>query len=180
MNSKTIKLDNKEYVFLGECNKPHGLKGFCFIKLINPESSVIDSGSLLYFLKNNQLLPLEVDQISFGPKDRIKFKNYDSIEQIQTLLPLQLYMNRDDFPSLEEDEYYINDLLGASVFTLSVNGQRDTIGTIKAFDDHGASVIAVIGLDNGEQLQLPLVPAFFPEIDLESKQVQIVLPEVLN
>lgn len=67
------------------------------------------------------------------------------------MIPFSIEVRREDLPSLEQGEFYIEDILGCDVYDIESNKK---IGVIDGFDDNGVQIVFFI---RGEKnFDLPL------------------------
>lgn len=91
-----------------------------------------------------------------------------SKEEADALKGLQLFADRDQLPSLPDDEYYHTDLMGLEV--LDTGGTL--LGTVKQVLDHGAGdLLEVQRLGSSETVLLPFTLAAVPTVDLAAKRI---------
>ena len=89
----------------------------------------------------------------------------DGISDIDTAMTLKgtvVYADRDDI-SIDEDAYFIADIIGLDVIDLA-SGEK--IGTLSDVLNLGASDLYEINTKNGKKL-IPAVPEFIKEVNLE-------------
>jgi 16S rRNA processing protein RimM len=110
----------------------------------------------------------------------LKFANVDSINDAEKLEGLDVTIPEEERAPLEEDEAYVSDLVGCTVF----DGDRmvGVVDDVEApLDSAGldlASTLVVKSDDGGEHL-VPFVKAYITSIDIEHKKIQMKLPEGL-
>ena len=81
-----------------------------------------------------------------------------------------LHVPASALPEAEEDEFYIRELVGLSVF----GGGSEPIGKIKAIHDFGAGDILEIDLsDQPKPIMVPFTQEDVPVVDLEARRVVI-------
>ena len=98
----------------------------------------------------------------------MKIKGIDSIELAQKLKTKNMYIGRDQGKELEEDEFFVADLIGLDVFT--VDGEK--VGVVKDVLQHAINDVYVV--NNGEKEYLiPSIEKFVPTIDLEENKMII-------
>jgi len=88
-----------------------------------------------------------------GPRDRdeaLSLKGYDIV------------ISRKRLPLPDEDEYYVQDLIGLDVF----NDGQDRVGTVKESYYTGAHEVLVIETPSGD-IDIPFVEDFIIAVDLE-------------
>lgn len=116
-------------------------------------------------------LPLTISGVRFFKNLVIvKFKGIDNINDIEKYKGKDLYVTRENAIPLEEDEYYLADILGADVFT--EDGKR--FGRLKDILETGANLVYVTEHE-GKEVLLPVIPDCVKEISVEEKKVVIHL-----
>ena len=89
----------------------------------------------------------------------------------QALKGLNLFIPRSRLPELQDEEFYVEDLKGLSVFE---NNQK--IGFVKSVRDHGAGDLVEIEFLNKKTDYFSFTLANFPEIDLGNKRLTFNRP----
>ena len=161
-------------VLLGTCKSVHGIKGAVVFNLFNDESSVLEAGMNIYTSKEGDE-KLQIRDINFTNKVIVYLNKIEDRSAAESIIPFDIYLDRDAFPKISDDEVYLNDLIGFKV----INEAGKDVGVINSFYSHGASDIAVILLKNSDELELPFVKSFFPSIDFNKSQITMLNPEVL-
>jgi len=169
----------KKLIELGTCKKPHGIKGGFSFALYNMEESILRDGIVITLLpldKSSSVDPkgqkIAIKSISFGNKVTAYFDGINDRNLVEEMIPFSIWIERDMFPVLDEDEFYIEDLVGLEVFD-SASGKK--IGKVSSHYDNGMQTILVITGD--KKIELPLVENFFPVIDIENKRIEINIPQ---
>lgn len=149
-----------------ECGKiinTHGVRGG--LKLESWCDTPKDLASLKkVFLKNGE------EYQCYKVKKASVFKQFvlfelDGINDIDSAMKLKntiIFADRDDI-SIDEDAFFLADIIGLPVFDVS-NGEK--IGTLSDVLNLGASDLYEIKTSNGKKL-IPAVDEFIKEIDLE-------------
>jgi len=161
-------------VLLGTCKSVHGIKGAVVFNLFNDESSVLESGMDVYTSKEGAD-KFHIKDINFTNKVIVYLEGIEDRSSSEDIVPFDIYLDRAHFPKASADEFYLNDLIGFKV----INDAGKDVGVINSFYSHGASDIAVIILKNSQELELPFVKNFFPNIDLDKSEVTMLNPEIL-
>lgn len=107
----------------------------------------------------------------------IKFKNYDSLEEVQPLKESYIMIPREERMALPDDRYYIDDLIGLSVFT----GDNKLGEVIDVLQTGGNDVFVVKPQDPSypRDILIPVLKDVIEEISLQGKKVKVILPEGL-
>ncbi len=176
-----MEINNEEYIELGRCSKPHGIKGAFALHLYNPEDSTLQKGSKVYLIpKEGSKLQaegqeFEISQISFGNKVITFFKEVNDRNKVEEILPFDIYFKKSDLPEIGEDEFYLDDLIGLSV----IDAKTDLkIGKISSFYDNTAQIILEIRGD--QNIEIPMIDNFVVETNIEEGFMKINVPEYLG
>ena len=115
-------------------------------------------------LDGKEPLELSIEQVKFFKNMVIlKFRGYDSINDVETWRQRDLMITRDQAVELKENEYFITDLIGLSV----ADDKGLELGTVKDVLVTGANDVYVVELKNGKELLLPAIGDCILEVNLE-------------
>ena len=119
---------------------------------------------------------LEIQGVNFFKQFVIlKFKGIDNINDIEKYKGRSLFVERKDAVPLEEDEYYIADMLGMSVYT--EDGAR--FGTLKDVMETGANDVYIIDSDDHGEILVPAIKQCILSVDVEADRMVIHLMDGL-
>jgi 16S rRNA processing protein RimM len=163
------------YIYLGYCSAPHGIKGAMTLVLENEDASTLAPGSKIFLKKNDQFIPYKLKDIQIGHKVMASLEGIADRTQLEQLLPFEIWIDRADLPEVDADEFYLNDLVGAKVLDLNKN----EIGSVLRFYSNGVQDIIVIRTQS-EEIELPLIENFFPEINPDENYIVMITPEVIE
>lgn len=123
-----------------------------------------------------ETMPLEIQSVKFFKQFVIlKFKGIDNINDIEKYKRCSLYVTREHAVPLEEDEYFIADMIGMEVCTEDGN----IFGTLKDVIETGANDVYVIeSAEHGEVL-VPAIKECIRSVDIEKGQMMIHLMDGL-
>ena len=105
----------------------------------------------------------------------IKLAGIDSPDQARRWTHATLYVERDEMPALEQDEYYFVDLLGCRV----EDEAGSDFGTVADVFASGAHDVMVVR-EGAREWMLPVLARWVLSIDVAGKQVVVRLPEGLR
>ncbi len=164
-------------VLIGQIVNVHGIKGE--VK-IYPYTDDIQSLS-----KNmkNIYLDEQMKQGKYSVSCRVqknmllvKIKGVDTVEDAEKLRDKNVYISEDDLDTLEEDSYYIKDLIGLEVIDIK---NDKTFGKINYVFNNGANdVYEVITIDN-KTVYLPAIKQVIKKVDLKAKKIYVEIMEGL-
>ena len=123
-----------------------------------------------------ETLPLTIEGVKFFKQFVIlKFKGIDNINDIEKYRGKSLMIDREDAVDLEEDEYFIADMIGMKVCT----EDGSEFGTLKDVMETGANDVYIIdSLEHGEVL-IPAIRECILDVDMDEERMTIHLMEGL-
>ncbi len=150
---------------VGRIVASHGLKGQVKVELHTDFPQRLAKGRRLRLKED--WVTVEASQFQ---KDRllIKLSGVNSIDEAQALQWEYLYSPADDKPDLEDDEFFVEDLIGLKVVTLS----GDELGTVTEVAAYPAQDILII-----DELMIPFADQFVKSIDFDKELIIVELLE---
>jgi len=100
-------------------------------------------------------------------------REVETREQAEALRGLRLYIAREALPALEEDEYYLVDLIGLTVQT----SDGESLGVVCEVRDFGAGDLLEIQPAAGASWWLPFTREAVPEVRLAERVIVAVRPD---
>lgn len=122
-------------------------------------------------------MPLEIQKVRyFKNLVIVKFKGIDSINDIEKYKGMDLYVTRENAIPLEEDEYYIADIIGSEVNT----EDGAFFGVLKDVLETGANLVYIVEHE-GKEVLLPAIPDCVKDIDIAEKKIVVyIMPGLLD
>ena len=161
---------------LGDCHRPHGLKGGMVWQLASGDKTILKKGMKVFLspLDEKSALPSKgrkylLAKISVGKKNIAYLNGIADRNGAEALLPFSIFLDRSEFPALKEDEFYFSDLLGLKVIDHSSKAE---VGTVAGVGDN--SLQAVLEVRGQVNVDLPLVNNFFPVVNVERGFIEMV------
>jgi 16S rRNA processing protein RimM len=109
----------------------------------------------------------------------LHFAGVDSIEEAEKLRDLVVAIPRSERAALGEDEVYASDLIGCALVDVGSSPER-AVGVIEDVDrEAGPVALLVVRGDVEDEILVPFAKAYLRRIDIESKRVEMALPEGL-
>ena len=116
-------------------------------------------------------LELEVQSVKFFKQFVIvKFKGIDNINDIEKYKGKGLFVPREDAVPLDEDEYYIADLIGMEVFT-----EDGRFGVVKDVMETGANEVYIVESDDHGEVLIPAIRQCVLDVNVEEKKMLVRL-----
>lgn len=117
-------------------------------------------------------LSLEIQAVKFFKQYVIlKFKGIDNINDIERYKRCPLLVTRDEAVELEEDEYFIADMIGLTVAT----EDGGVLGTLKDVIRTGANDVYVIQSDRYGEVLLPAIKDCILDVDIQGGRMKVHL-----
>lgn len=115
------------------------------------------------------LRSVRFQQGSKGITPLVAFEGIDARESVDRFRNKLVFAAEEDLPPLDEDEFYIHDLIGCTVDTS--DGTR--IGTLKNVLELPTHYIYVVGREGLPDALIPAVPAFIEDVDVDNQHIVI-------
>ena len=164
-----------EMLRVGVLVKPHGLAGEVKVYPTTDEPGKFTSLKKVYIKTKNETLTLKIDKAHYFKQFVIvHFEGLNRIEDIEPLIKKDLWIDREEAVELEENEYYIADLLGMKVVT----DDGTELGKIKDVMDTGANDVYIVQTAGGEVL-LPAIRQCILKVDVEKDLMTVHLMDGL-
>ena len=121
---------------------------------------------------------LEIEQVKFFKNMVIlKFDGVDTMNEVEGWRQKDLLITRDQAIPLEEDEFFITDLIGLNVVT----DEGETLGTLTDVMETGANDVYCVKTPEGKELLLPAIRDCILDVDLDKEEMLVhVLPGLLD
>ena len=157
---------------VGVITTTHGVRGEVKVYPTTAEPERFLELDYVLLDTGRELRKLEIKNVKFFKNLVIlKFKGVDNINDIEKYKGRDLWIPRKEGQELEEDEYYIADLLGMSV--VLEDGQE--FGTLKDVMETGANDVYIIDSAEHGEVLLPAIKECILDVDLEKNVMTIHL-----
>lgn len=164
-----------DYLAVGKVVNTHGIKGE--LKVIPITSDLSRFDYLLFVTVNWEGKPKEFRvTASRLHKDFVlmKLNGIDTIEEAEKFKGQELLVARKNARPLEEDEYFICDIIGVEVYE-----DDRLLGILTDVLETGSNDVYVIKNSDQKELLLPALKWVVEKVDIEGKRMQVRIPEGL-
>ena len=146
VNTQGLKGEVRVYPYVDDINRFDDLESFYLNKNFNEE--------------------FEVERVRYkGNMVIMKIKGIDSVELAEKLKTKNLYISRENSVDLDEDEFFIADLIGLEVFTVA----GDKVGVLKDVLQYSANDVYVV--KGSRMLSTPALKRLLHTVDIENKRI---------
>lgn len=165
----------EQFLQVGVISSTHGIRGEVKVFPTTDEPARFKKLKKVLLDTGKERLELEIQSVKFFKQFVIvKFRGIDNINDIEKYKGKSLMVPREDAVQLEEDEYYIADLIGMEVHT---DGGR--FGTLKDVMETGANEVYIIDSDEHGEVLVPAIHDCILDVDVEKQTMKIRLMDGL-
>lgn len=166
---------DRKQVVLGQIGKAHGIKGWLRLNsYTKPPENILSYSQLLAELEDEWLV-LKIDNHRQQSNSLIvHFKGFDDPEIVRPLVGLELLVDVQDMPRLEEGDFYWHELVGMEV----LNEAGLLFGVIDRLLETGANDVLVVSpsdssIDCRERLIPYVKELVIKRIDTKEKKILV-------
>lgn len=162
----------ENFLKAGVISSTHGVRGEVKVFPTTGEPERFRTLKKVYLDTGRERIRLEIAGVKFFKQFAIlKFYGIDNINEIEKYRGCSLWVKREDAVPLEEDEYYIGDLIGMEVFTEDGN----KFGVLKDVMETGANDVYIVDTPEHGEILVPAIHDCILDVDIEEKKMKIHL-----
>lgn len=162
----------EEMLQVGVITSTHGVRGEVKVFPTTDDPMRFKKLKKVFLDTGKETLPLEIQNVKFFKQFVIlKFKGIDHINDIEKYRKCPLLVVREDAVELDDDEYFIADMIGMSVF--SEDGEL--FGTLKDVMETGANDVYVIESSQYGEVLVPAIKECILDVDIRKRKMTIHL-----
>ena len=161
---------------VGVISSTHGVRGEVKVFPTTDDVTRFRQLKKVYLDTGTQMLPLEIQNVNFFYQFAILiFKGIDNINDIEKYRGKSLMIDREDAVDLDEDEYFIADMIGMKVCT----EDGSEFGTLKDVMETGANDVYIIDSPEHGEVLIPAIRECILDVDMDEERMTIHLMEGL-
>ena len=162
----------QEYFEIGQIVNHFGIKGMVKVNPFTDDMMRFEELEDLYIQYKGNLKKVKIEQVRYQKNQvLLKLEGINSIEEAENYRNCYLKIHRKDARNLEEDMYFIADLIGLEVYT----NQNELLGKLDDVFSTGSNDVYVVKDQNGKQILLPAIKEVIKQIDLKNKKITVEL-----
>ena len=155
---------------VGVITSTHGVKGEVKVFPTTDDAGRFKQLKEVLLDTGKERIPMEIQQVKFFKNMVIlKFKGFDSMDDIEIYKGKDLLVTRDHAVKLGPDENFIVDLIGLKVMT----DEGEELGTLTDVIQTGANDVYEVTMENKKTLLLPAIKQCILNVDLEEGKVLV-------
>ncbi len=162
-------------LLIGRVGKPHGLRGEVKVAPETDEPQrFADLATVFVGASVQQARPCAVESVRFQQGRRgvtvvLKLEGIETPEEAATLRQRLVFAHEADLPPLDDDEFFLHDLVGASVVTEG----GEPVGTVTDVLELPAQRVYVVERPGRPPALIPDVPAFLADLNVAERRLVV-------
>ena len=174
-----------QWVWLARIRRPQGRKGEVFADILTDFPEKFAERRRLWLLPEgaSAAAPREVELLAHWLHKGgvvLHFAGIDSISAAETLAGLTVAIPLADRAPLAEDEVYIADLIGCTLYDVAKTDHPVRVGEIEEVDRTAGPVALLVVQGAGGEILIPFAKSYLRTLDLAAKRVEMALPAGLT
>ena len=165
----------EQFLQVGVISSTHGIRGEVKVFPTTDDPARFKKLKIVLLDTGKELTELEVQSVKFFKQFVIlKFRGIDNITDIEIYKGKSLLVPREDAVELEENEYYIADLIGMEVVT-----DEGEFGILRDVMETGANEVYIIDSKEHGEVLIPAIRDCILDVDVENRRMKIRLMDGL-
>lgn len=152
-----------EELQVGVITQTHGIRGEVKVFPTTDDANRFQKLKEVILETGKERLTLTVAGVKFFKQYVIlKFREYDSINDVEKYKGAKLLVPREKAVKLQKDEYFVADLIGMQVVT----EDGEPFGRLKNVLETGANDVYVVETTEGKEVLLPAIKECIQQVDM--------------
>ncbi|MGN0156585.1 MAG: ribosome maturation factor RimM [Lachnospiraceae bacterium] len=165
-----------ELLQVGVISSTHGVRGEVKIYPTTDDNKRFSKLKEVRLMTETGMTTLHIEHVKyFKQMVIVKFKEYQSLNEVEHIKGKPIYVTRQNAVRLEKDEYFIADLIGIR----AIDEENGIEGTVTEVLRTGANDVYEIALADGRELLLPAIKDCIKKVDTKEGIMQIHVLEGL-
>lgn len=155
---------------VGVITQTHGIRGEVKVFPTTDDANRFKKLKEVILDTGRERLSMEIEGVKFFKQFVIlKFKGYDSINDVERYRQGKLFVTRDNAVRLKKDEYFVADMIGMRVVT----DEGEDFGVLKEVLATGANDVYVVSRKDGEEVLLPAIKECVRNMDMDGHVMEV-------
>ena len=163
-------------IYIGRIVTTHGVRGEVKVIPLTDDINRYDELLWVFIEKGNSLIKYDIKGVKYFKNFVIiNFKGIDNIDMAMELKNCYLLVDRAHAKKLEDDEYFICDLIGCEVFENNIS-----LGSLIEVIETGSNDVYVVRKEDRKQdILIPALKTVVKNVNINDKRIDVILPEGL-
>lgn len=165
----------EEYLTVGKIINTHGVRGEMKVLPTTSDINRFDYLKIVWVEKDGRLNEYFVDSVRYHKNlVLIKLHGVDTMDKAAEFKNCYMKVDRKNARPLDENEFFIVDLLDCEVYEGDV-----LLGKVTNVLQTGSNDVYVVNGDKYGEILIPALEEVVLKVDIENKRIQVALPEGL-
>lgn len=166
----------EEYLEIGQIVNTSGLKGFLKVIPLTDDITRFEDLKTVYIQEKKDLVEFKIQEVKYSKNMvLLKLKGIDDIGEAEKFKNFYIKINRKDAVELEEDSYFIVDIIGCKVFT----DENEFLGKVIDVFQTGSNDVYTVKNNEDKEILLPAIEDVIKDIDIANKKIVVKLMDGL-
>ena len=162
----------EEYLEIGQIVNTSGLKGFLKVIPLTDDITRFE----VYIQEKKDLVEFKIQEVKYSKNMvLLKLEGIDDIGEAEKFKNFYIKINRKDAVELEEDSYFIVDIIGCKVFT----DENEFLGKVIDVFQTGSNDVYTVKNNEDKEILLPAIEDVIKDIDIANKKIVVKLMDGL-
>jgi 16S rRNA processing protein RimM len=166
-------------IAIGIIRKAHGVRGEASIEPWTDSAARFEELETVTLVSPDEAQTREVtieSSRAHGERALVKFAGINTPEQVQALQNWTLEIPENEARELEENEYFLHDLVGLRL----VDSSGTDRGVVTDVNQGGGGLLLIVRRPDGREFELPFAGEICTEIDIQTKRMTVEIPAGLD
>ena len=160
-----------KYILIGKVTSVHGIKGA--VKIASFAEIPENIFNYQLFDKDGRVVNIKKIGILNSGLFISQINDINNRNDAEKLINLELFIDKSELKSLQDGEFYINELINMKVKSSS------GLGRVTNVYNYGAGNVMEIKWENGKNTDIPFIEQYVKNVDTENQVIEVELPEYI-
>lgn len=161
----------EQFLQVGVISSTHGIRGEVKVFPTTDDAQRFKTLKKVILDTGKEQISMEIQGVKFFKQFVIvKFMGIDNINDVEKYKGKSLLVAREDAVTLEDDEYYIADLIGMRVYT-----EEGEFGVLKDVIETGANEVYVVESKEHGEVLIPAIRQCILDVNVKEQKMKVHL-----
>ena len=163
-------------VKIGKIAKPHGVRGTLKVLPLTDDKTRYNKLRKIYIQTRHGIKEFDILAVRYQDKFvLLDLVGIETMTEAEGYIGNYIAIEKKDRMPLDENTYYIEDLIGLNVY------EKDTyLGKLTDVMQPGSNDVYIITLEDGKEILLPAIKSVILEVNIELGLMKVNVPEGLR
>jgi len=163
-------------VKIGKIAKPHGVRGTLKVLPLTDDKTRYNKLKKIYIQTRHGIKEFDILAVRYQDKFvLLDLVGIETMTEAQGYIGNYIAIEKKDRMPLDENTYYIEDLIGLNVYE-----EETYLGKLTDVMQPGSNDVYIITLEDGKELLLPAIKSVILEVDIDLGLMKVNVPEGLR